>query len=96
VGRVVSLERERTRRLSMVIERQLREAGGRSVAVDAASVEDVARWRRAAIVAAHRMGQRASTYALAGQVRVELDLPVTAAEHGWAAQVAAGLLAPRP
>jgi hypothetical protein len=32
------------------------------LAVEAGEVEDVPRWRRAAVMSAHRMGYRATTY----------------------------------
>jgi hypothetical protein len=93
--KLVRLERERTRRLSRQIEQDLRRAnatGGRMLAVEADSVGDVPRWRRAAVMAAHRMGHGATTYCWGNQVRVELDLPITEAERRRAAIVTAGLL----
>jgi hypothetical protein len=93
--KLVRLERERTRRLSRQIEQDLRRThatGGRMLAVEADRVEDVPRWRRAAVMAAHRMGHRATTYCWGNQVRVELDLPITEAERRRAAIVTAGLL----
>ncbi len=93
--KLVRLERERIRRLSTQIEQDLRRAhatGGRMLAVEADRVGDVPRWRRAAVMAAHRMGHRATTYCCGSQVRVELDLPITEAERRRAAVVTAGLL----
>lgn len=92
MGRVVDLERERSRRLSDVIERQLRSCGGRTLGVDLDAVDDLGRWRRAAVAAAHRMGHRASTYVWRGQVCVALDLPVTDAERRQAALVISSVL----
>lgn len=54
-ARVVDLEREKTRGLARDIERELRNSGDRVFAVEVGAVEDVSRWRRAAIIAAHRM-----------------------------------------
>ena len=93
--KLVRLERERTRRLLKQIERDLRLAhatGERVLAVEADEVEDVPRWRRAAVMSAHRMGYRATTYCWGNQLRVELDLPVTEEERRRAAAVTADLL----
>ena len=93
-ARVVDLEREKTRRLARDIERELRNSGDREFAVDVGAVEDVSRWRRAAIMAAHRMGHRASTYLWRGEWRVELDLPVTEAERRYSALLIGSIIAP--
>ena len=90
--RVVDLERERTRRLSSEIERELRQTGVRTLVAAVDGVEDLGRWRRAAVMAAHRMGHRARTYVWGREVGVELDLPVTEAEDRRAAQLVANLL----
>jgi len=90
--RVVDLERERTRRLSAEVERELREAGARTLVVALEDVENLGRWRRAAVMAAHRMGHRARTYVWGEEVAVELDLPVTEAEDRHAALLVASLL----
>lgn len=89
---VVDLDRERTRRLAKAIERQLRREGGRSLTVDLNTVEDVPRWRRAAVLAAHSLGHGATTYVWGSQLRVELDLPITETERRQAAEVTAWLL----
>lgn len=89
---VVNLDRERTRRLAKEIERDLRRAGGRSLIVDLSTIDDVARWRRAAVLAAHSLGHRASTYMWGGRLRVELDLPITEVERRQAALVTARLV----
>ena len=73
VARVVDLDLEKTRRLARDIERELRNSGGREFAVEVGAVEDVSRWRRAAIMAAHRMGHRASTYLWRGKWRIALE-----------------------
>lgn len=94
-SKVVDLDRERTRQLSMQIEQGLRRAhatGGRMLAVEADRVGDVQRWRRAAVMAAHRIGHRATTYRWGSQVRVELDLPVSEGERRRAALVVASQL----
>lgn len=90
--RVVDLERERTLRLSAEIERELRHSGARTLAAAVEEVEDLGRWRRAAVMAAHRMGHRARTYLWGREVAVELDLPVTEAEDRHAALAVASLL----
>jgi hypothetical protein len=93
--KLVRLERERTRRLSRQIEHDLRRThatGSRMLAVEAEGVGDIPRWRRAAVMAAHRMGHRATTYCWGNQVRVELDLPITEAERRRAAILTASLL----
>ena len=92
LSRLVNMERERTRRLSRTIERDLRRAGGKSLAVDEGEVEDPTRWRRAAVMAAHRLGHRAETYRWLGQWNVDLDYPVTKAESQFAADVIGTLL----
>ena len=91
-ARVIELDREKTRRVSRVIERDLRRGGARTLMVDVQTIEDVPRWRRAAIMAAHRMGHRATTYLWGRQVTVELDLPVTDEERRQAAAITSGLL----
>lgn len=91
-SKVVDLDRERTRQLSRTIEKDLRRGGARTLKVDVDALEDVARWRRAAIMAAHRMGHRATTYLWRRQLHVELDLPVTEAERRQAALVAESIL----
>jgi hypothetical protein len=48
---VVDLEREKTRRLARDVERELRNSCDREFAVEAGTVKDVSRWRRAAICA---------------------------------------------
>jgi hypothetical protein len=85
------MERERTRRLSRTIERDLRLAGGKSLAVDESEVEDPTRWRRAAVMAAHRMGRRAETYRWLGQWYIDLDYPVTKEESRFVAEVIGAL-----
>ena len=90
--RVVDLERERTRRLSSDIERELRLAGVRTLLAAVDEVENLDRWRRAAVMAAHRMGHRARTYLWGKEVAVELDLPVTEAEDRRAAELVASLV----
>ena len=90
--RVVDLERERTRRLSSEIERELRLTGVRTLVAAIDEVEDLGRWRRAAVMAAHRMGHRARTYLWGREVAVELDLPVSEAEDRHAAELVASLL----
>jgi hypothetical protein len=92
--RVIDLEREKTRRLAREIERELRNSGDRVFAVEAGAVEDVSRWRRAAIMAAHRMGHQASTYLWRGEWRVVLDVPVTAAERRRSALLIESIIAP--
>jgi len=89
---VVDMERERTRRLSRAIERDLRRAGGKALAVDEGGVDDSVRWRRAAVMAAHRMGHQAHTYLWLGQWHVDLDYPVTKEESRMAADVMSALL----
>ena len=89
---VVDMERERTRRLSRVIERDLRWTRGKALAVDEGKVGDPVRWRRAAVMAAHRMGHRAHTYLWLGQWHVDLDYPVTKEESRMAADVMGALL----
>ena len=64
--------------------------------MDLDQVEDVARWRRAAVAGAHRMGQRASTHVWRGQVYVALDPPVTDAERRQAALAVSGVLGLSP
>jgi hypothetical protein len=96
VGRVVDLECERTRRLSVLIERDWRRSGDATVAVDADAVDDVRRWRKAAVMAAHRMGHKASTYAWRGEWVAALDVPVTVADNRRAAEILASLILPRP
>jgi hypothetical protein len=86
------MERERTRRLSRVIERDLHRAGGKALAVDEGNVEDPVRWRRAAVMAAHRLGHRARTYLWLGQWHVDLDYPVTHEQSRMAADVMGALL----
>ncbi|MHB1614430.1 MAG: hypothetical protein ACYCXA_13680 [Actinomycetes bacterium] len=90
--RVVDLERERTRRLSSEIERELRLTGVRTLVAAVDEVEDLGRWRRAAVMAAHRMGHQARTYVWGREVAVELDRPVTEAEDRRAAELVASLL----
>lgn len=90
--RVVDLDRERTRRLAAEIERELRQAGVRTLVAGVDDVEDLGRWRRAAVMAAHRMGHRARTYLWGREVAVELDLPVSRAEDRQAAEMVASLL----
>ena len=90
--RLVDMERERTLRLSCTIERDLRRAGGKSLSIDEDRVENLARWRRAAVMAAHRMGHRAETYRWLGRWRIDLDYPLTKAESKFAADVIGGLL----
>ena len=93
---VVDLEAERTRRLSASIERGLRRGGGRGLAVDEDRIDDVGRWRRAAVMAAHRLGHRASTYRWRGQWDVALDVPVSAVEQRSAAELTVGLIFAKP
>ena len=90
--RVVDLERERTRRLSSEIERELRLTGVRTLVAAIDEVEYLGRWRRAAVMAAHRMDHRARTYLWGREVAVELDLPVSEAEDRHAAELVASLL----
>lgn len=90
------LEPQRTRRLARRIARDLRAAGGRTLTVPVADVEDLARWRRAAIQAAHALGERASTRVVGDQVTVEVHRPVTMADRRAAAALAATFLPPRP
>ena len=90
--RVVDLERERTRRLSSDIERELRLTGARTLVATLDEVENLDRWRRAAVVAAHRMGHRARTYVWGQEVAVELDLPATGLEDRFGAELAASLV----
>ena len=89
---MVDLDRERTRRLSSDIERELRLTGVRTLVAAIDEVEDLGRWRRAAVMAAHRMGHRARTYLWGKEVAVELDLPVTEAEDRRAAEFVASLV----
>jgi hypothetical protein len=96
VGKVVNLERERTVRLASDIERVLRRSGERTFAVPSSSVEDPIRWRRAAVMAAHRLGFRACTYRRNGCLVVEVARPVTDAERRSAAEVFSGLLLAGP
>ncbi|MDA8045713.1 MAG: hypothetical protein M0Z30_10835 [Actinomycetota bacterium] len=91
-GRVVHLEAERTRRLSESIERDLRRAGGAGLVVDEDQIDDVGRWRRAAIMAAHRRHHRARTYRWCGQWHLSVDVPVGAAEQRTAAELVVGLI----
>jgi pyridoxal biosynthesis lyase PdxS len=91
-ARVIELDRAKTRRVSREIERDLRRGGARTIMVDVQTVEDVLRWRRAAIMAAHRMGHRATTYLWGRQLLVELDLPVTDPERREAAAVTSSIL----
>ncbi len=46
------------------------------------------------MMAAHRMGHRASTYLWRGEWRVELDLPVTEAERRYSALLIGSIIAP--
>jgi hypothetical protein len=94
-ARVVDLERAKTRRLARDIERELRNSGDRVFAIDVGAVEDVSRWRRAAIMAAHRMGHQASTYLWRGEWRVALDIPVSEAERRRSALLIESIVAPR-
>jgi len=89
---VVDMERERTRRLSRVIERDLRWTRGKALAVDEGKVGDPVRWRRVAVMAAHRMGHQARTYLWLRQWQVDLDYPVTKEESRMAADVMGALL----
>ena len=91
--RVVDLERERTRRLSSEIERELRQTGVRTPW-----------WRRrghrgpGSLAAGGGDGGAPDgaigpvTYVWGREVAVELDLPVTEAEDRRAAQLVANLL----
>ena len=90
--RVVDLDLERTRRFSAEIERELRRSGARTLVAATDGVEDLGRWRRAAVMAAHRMGHRARTYIWGREVALELDLPVSEAEDRLAAELVASLL----
>ena len=92
VRRIVDLDRERTRRLAVEIERELRLTGVRTLVAAIDEVEDLGRWRRAAVMASHRMGHRARTYLWGREVAVELDLPVSEAEDRRAAEMVASLL----
>ncbi len=58
MAKVVSIERERTLRLADAIERELRVSGVRELRVSKGEVEHPRRWRRAAVIAAHRLGFR--------------------------------------
>lgn len=93
--KLVRLERERIRRLSTQIEQDLRRAHALAAGCWQSKQTESEMSRvggRAAVMAAHRMGHRATTYCCGSQVRVELDLPITEAERRWAAVATAGLL----
>ena len=63
MGKVISIERQRTLRLALEIEREFRRSGARELRVKASYFDDVGRWRRAAVIAVHRLGHPATTWA---------------------------------
>jgi hypothetical protein len=94
VGKAVSIEKERTLRLAREIERELRLTGARELRVPITEVEDPARWRRAAVMASHRIGFVANTLKWGRTLVLLVHKPVTEAESRWAAEVTTDLLLP--
>ncbi len=84
------MERERTCRLSRTIERDLRRARGKSLAVHEGELEDATRWRRAAPHVWRPIAW--TTYRRLDQCHVDLDYPVTNEETELAADVIGALL----
>ncbi|HET9078568.1 MAG TPA: hypothetical protein VFN68_16655 [Acidimicrobiales bacterium] len=95
MGEVVSVERERTSRLADAIERELRVTGARELRIPMEAVEDPGRWRRAGVLASHRLGFKASTFAVAGVLGLIVHQPVTDAERRRFANAMAALIVPR-
>jgi hypothetical protein len=96
MGKLVSIEGRRTVRLADAIERRLRANGECGFVVDADEVDDPDMWRRAAVMAVHRLGYKARTWADADQVAVIVDRPVTEAEKQWAADAVSAFIRPGP
>ena len=92
MGKVISIERQRTLRLALEIEREFRRSGARELRVKAGDVDDVGRWRRAAVIAVHRLGHPATTWASGEIVAAAVLRPVTVMERQDAAQRIADLL----
>jgi hypothetical protein len=90
VGKIVSIERQRTVRLADDIEGMLRRGGDRELRLRAEDVEEPTRWRRAAVMAGHRLGYPTSTWAAGGWLGLLLHRPVTEAERRGSAEAMAG------
>jgi hypothetical protein len=92
VAKLVKLEAERVRRLADAIERNLRAGALREIRVAVEDVEDPGLWRKAAVMAAHRLGFRATTFCAAGALVLLVHRPVTDAERRQAADAMAALI----
>ena len=81
MGRVESLERARTERLADTLVAPLRERGQAFARI--ADVDDVGRWRRAAVLAGHRLGLHVRTLVAESSdlVAYVTDRPVSMAEQ---------------
>lgn len=96
MGKLVDIEKYRVAKLADGIESKVRRNGGSGYAVDAATVEEPELWRKAAVVAVHRLGYRASTYRAEGRLAVVVHRPISEAEQRLAAEAVSALLRPGP
>lgn len=96
MGTVVSIQKRRTERLADAIEQTLMINGGYGFIENAAEVDDPRLWRRAAVVAAHRLGYRATTWADEQHLVVVINRPITDDERQAAAKAVSAVLRPGP
>jgi hypothetical protein len=96
MGKVVSIEKHRTVRLADAIERKLRANNGSGFVVDAGEVDDPRLWRRAAVIAVHRLGYRARTWGGEDRLAVIIDRPISDVEKRWAAEAISAVIRPGP
>ena len=96
MGKVVSIEKHRTMRLADAIERRLRANHGCGFVVNAHEVDNPMVWRRAAVIAVHRLGYRARTWAGGDHLAVITDRPINDVEKRWAAEAVSAIVRPGP
>ena len=88
----LSIESQRVKRLAAVIERDLRAGMAREIRVRATDAEDPGLWRRAVVIAAHRLGLRATTFVTGDALVLLVHRPVSDSEKRMAAEAIADLI----